>query len=576
MNIFSLLSLLAFMVYMHLGLHAYHLDPKSRLNRLLLVVCLNLSCWTFAYSFVYSAPNKEVLWFWFRISSIGWCFFGGITLHFLMVLSQKDRWLKKWWLYLLLYGPGLIFTLKAWTGIITAKDFIATPLGWVEVGAPESPWFWLHFTYYTTCILLGCVLAFLWGYRSMILREKKQGYIVGGTILAAFILGSFINVAIPVLHKTLLPAIAPILGLVWASGIWQAMTRYRFMGLSPAVLGEEIIDRTKELLILVNPDGNIIKANRQARALLGYPEKELIGEPFNKVILNKEIIQEIQMRLDGSLLPLPAREIAFRTQQGEIIPVELYCSLIRDDLGDGLGLLLVGEDMRPMLQLKEEILNRKRVEEALLNTQEELELRIQERTDELYQANTALKELAYFDPLTGLPNRSLFFDRLKQALAKAQRNKSDLTLMMLDLDHFKAVNDTFGHSFGDALLQEVGIRITRLLRKSDTVARLGGDEFMILLPDTGKENDVGRIAEKILEVTQEPFDLDGQQLRSTVSIGVAFYPTDGDSPDVLIKNADYAMYQVKEKCKNDYQFYSTLAQEEEILRQALIQKKKGD
>ncbi|HMK66418.1 MAG TPA: histidine kinase N-terminal 7TM domain-containing protein, partial [Thermodesulfobacteriota bacterium] len=201
MNILPLLSLMAFMIYMHLGLHTYHLDPKSRLNRMLLVVCLDLSWWAFSYSFVYSAPNMEMLWFWFKMSSIGWCFFGGITLHFLLVLSQKDRWLRKWWIYGLLYGAGLIFTVRAWTGVLTAKDFIKAPLGWVELGAPESPWFWLHFINYSACILLGCFLAFQWGNRSKTLREKKQGYIIGGTILAAFILGSLINVAIPALHK---------------------------------------------------------------------------------------------------------------------------------------------------------------------------------------------------------------------------------------------------------------------------------------------------------------------------------------------------------------------------------------
>jgi diguanylate cyclase (GGDEF)-like protein/PAS domain S-box-containing protein len=556
MNVFSLLSLMAFMAFLSLGLYAYYLDPKSRLNRILLVVCLDLSWWTFAYAFVYSAQNKEVLWIWFRISALSWCLFGGITLHFLLVLAQKDRWLRKGWPYALLYGPGVVLTIRAWTGVITARDFVQSPLGWVEVSDPDSIWFWLHLINYIGCVSLGTFLVFQWGVRSRIRREKKQARIIGGTILISLFLGILLNVLLPALGWSRLPSLTPILVLIWAYGIWQAMIRYRFMGLTPAMAAEEIIGRTRELLILADMEGRMIKINHEAGRMLGYEEEVLTGQYISRVLRDPAVVADILHRNNEAAPMIAERETECLTAAGQAIPLKLLCSVIKDNLGQGLGLVLVGQDLRPTLLLKNEIAVRTRAEEALLKAHEELEMRIRERTEELFQANTTLQELAYHDSLTGLPNRSLFFDRLNQAMTQAQRGGSGLTLMMLDLDNFKGINDTLGHNRGDALLLEVGGRLTGLLRKSDTVARLGGDEFMILLPETADEKDGGRIAEKILEVIQLPYELDEHTVRVTVSIGLALYPKDGETPELLMKNADAAMYQAKEKGRNRFQYYA--------------------
>jgi diguanylate cyclase (GGDEF)-like protein/PAS domain S-box-containing protein len=353
-----------------------------------------------------------------------------------------------------------------------------------------------------------------------------------------------------------LPSTIPILVLIGAYGIWQAMIRYRFMGLTPAMAAEEIIGRTRELLILADMEGRILKINHEAGRMLGYEEEVLLGQSISRILRDRAVVADILHQNNEASPMIAERETECLTAAGEAIPIKLLCSVIKDNLGQGLGLVLVGQDLRPTLLLKNEIAVRTRAEEALLKAHEELEMRIRERTEELFQANTTLQELAYHDSLTGLPNRSLFFDRLNQAMTQAQRGGAGLTLMMLDLDNFKAINDTLGHNWGDALLQGVGDRLTGLLRKSDTVARLGGDEFMILLPETGDEKDGGRIAEKILEVIQLPYELDEHTVRLTVSIGLALYPRDGETPELLMKNADAAMYQAKEKGRNRFQYYA--------------------
>ena len=167
-----------------------------------------------------------------------------------------------------------------------------------------------------------------------------------------------------------------------------------------------------------------------------------------------------------------------------------------------------------------------------------------------------IKQFAYYDSLTSLPNRRLFNDRLNMAIAHAERNEHKLAMILLDLDQFKDVNDALGHSVGDELLQVVGERLANLLRKSDTVARMGGDEFMLMLPAIARQEDAAMVAMKILEAFREPFVFDEYELRITTSIGIAIYPNDGDDAGALVKNADIAMYCAKDQGRNNYQCYT--------------------
>ena len=168
-------------------------------------------------------------------------------------------------------------------------------------------------------------------------------------------------------------------------------------------------------------------------------------------------------------------------------------------------------------------------------------------------AEEVIKQLAYHDTLTGLPNRTLFTDRLGVALAQARRHQDQVAVMMLDLDHFKKVNDNLGHSVGDQLLQAVGQRLVALLRESDTVCRMGGDEFLLLLSEMEKTECADRAAERILEMIREPFVIEGRHLRITTSIGSALYPDDGGDGDALIKNADNAMDAAKQTGRDNHQ-----------------------
>ncbi|MDD5722811.1 MAG: PAS domain S-box protein [Syntrophales bacterium] len=166
--------------------------------------------------------------------------------------------------------------------------------------------------------------------------------------------------------------------------------------------------------------------------------------------------------------------------------------------------------------------------------------------------------LAYHDALTGLPNRTLFNDRLGVAIAQASREERPLAIMMFDLDKFKDVNDSLGHNVGDLLLKAVAKRMASLVREGDTVARMGGDEFLMVFSTIKQGEDVPLIAKKVVDAFQTPFICDGHKLTITTSLGISLYPKDGEDADTLAKNADIAMYKAKQSGRNRYVFYEEI------------------
>jgi diguanylate cyclase (GGDEF)-like protein len=172
------------------------------------------------------------------------------------------------------------------------------------------------------------------------------------------------------------------------------------------------------------------------------------------------------------------------------------------------------------------------------------------------QAEERVRHLAHFDGLTGLPNRSVFNQRLSHALARARRVDEPLAILFIDLDRFKNINDTLGHGAGDRVLKEVAQRLRGCLREADTVSRLGGDEFVVLIEGASRPADVAEVAQKILAAVARPLLLETQEFHLTASIGISTFPGDSDDSQGLMKNADIAMYRAKEQGKNNFQFYS--------------------
>ena len=215
-------------------------------------------------------------------------------------------------------------------------------------------------------------------------------------------------------------------------------------------------------------------------------------------------------------------------------------------------------------------IERSQTEEALRQARDELESRVMERTAELANTVTALHaqiaerrqaeerihHMAQHDALTGLPNRAVFQDRIKQAIAHAHRNATQVAAIFIDLDYFKHINDSFGHHVGDCLLQMVALRLQKCLREGDSVARLGGDEFVLCLPLLGDSKSAFWVAKKAQDALKETFIVNSHELHVDCSIGISLYPTHGTNVETLMRAADTAMYHAKEKGRSNIQFFT--------------------
>ena len=218
----------------------------------------------------------------------------------------------------------------------------------------------------------------------------------------------------------------------------------------------------------------------------------------------------------------------------------------------GLGLLFSARLQRRLDQMLSSTLDR---DEQLLAERETLEERLEQETAAREKAEKTARRLADFDPLTGLPNRVLFNDRLSQALARAHRRRLKPLVLVLNLDRFKTINDTLGKAIGDQVLQGVAVRLTAALRAEDTVARLG-DEFQVMLPSHDGPGDAITVAEKLRQALNAPFSIGGHELYVGASIGISLFPEDGETADVLIKNADAALHRAKEQGRDNCQLYA--------------------
>ncbi|HTD74729.1 MAG TPA: EAL domain-containing protein [Steroidobacteraceae bacterium] len=231
---------------------------------------------------------------------------------------------------------------------------------------------------------------------------------------------------------------------------------------------------------------------------------------------------------------------------------------IFERLGHSDKLLILKKPFEPIevLQCASALSRKWQHERALEAHVESLEQVITARTEKLEAANLQLRHLATHDALTGLPNRVLLDDRLAQAIAHAVRDAQPFAVLMLDLDRFKLINDSFGHRAGDVVLNEVARRLQGLVRSIDTVARVGGDEFVLVVSPSAARAEAEEIGKRANEILSVPFQVEGVDLRVSSSIGIAFYPTDGGSAESVLAHADAAMYCAKERGRNNYQCFS--------------------
>jgi diguanylate cyclase (GGDEF)-like protein/PAS domain S-box-containing protein len=302
-----------------------------------------------------------------------------------------------------------------------------------------------------------------------------------------------------------------------------------------------IVNKSPDIVYMLNQEGYFTFVNERMEIILGYSKKEILGKHYSSIVHEDDLVMaeytfnerrtgkrasvNVELRLKCKDENTNAKFFDNRILPITINSFGIYKSIDNDN--KFIGTYGIARDI-----------SEKKESEKIIHFH------------------------AYHDTLTRLPNRTLLNDRLEQAISHAKRNNEKLSVMFLDLDRFKTINDTLGHMIGDELLQAVAARLKKCLRECDTLARIGGDEFTILLPEIHSKSDSELIAKKIIDTLKHPFDLDNQNIYISTSIGIAHYPNDGETKESLLKHADIAMYAIKNKGKDGFQFYSDDMQQE--------------
>lgn len=298
-----------------------------------------------------------------------------------------------------------------------------------------------------------------------------------------------------------------------------------------------IVEKSWSGVVLLDGDFRFSFAGSSTSHIIGYEDHEMIGRSLFDFVHPRDVAEARRVFADVLLSPNHEAhgELRFRHKNGQWIWLEGFSQNLLHEPSVGAIVL----NYRDVSQRKE--------------TEKQLEYR------------------AYYDSLTGLPNRLLFRDRLVHSLAHAKRNRVGVAVMYLDIDHFKLVNDALGHSFGDRLLADIARRLQTALRASDTISRIGGDEFSILLPEVVTTEAVAGVARKILDSLAQAFHVDGHDIFVTASVGISCFPSDGDDAETLLKCADAAMYRAKELGRNQAQLFTASMNERYVRRLALEQ-----
>ena len=300
-------------------------------------------------------------------------------------------------------------------------------------------------------------------------------------------------------------------------------------------LAATVFQTTAEAIVVTDSNNRIKAVNPAFSRITGYGPEEVVGKDPGVLKSGRHdsdfyhVMWE-EIEADGHW----EGEIWNRRKAGDIYPQWLSISSIKDSAGNLVEHVAVFSDITKRKQDEEQI-----------------------------------RRQANYDALTGLPNRTLFMDRLSRSVVASRREGGMVALLFIDLDRFKVVNDTLGHAYGDLLLEKAAKRLTGCVREADTVARLGGDEFTIILRDIHRGADAAKVAEEVIEALSKAFQLDGNEAFIGASIGITIYPSDADDPSTMLRNADMAMYKAKEAGRNAYRFFTQEMDEQALTRMTL-------
>jgi diguanylate cyclase (GGDEF)-like protein len=476
--------------------------------------------WSFAYALELSATGTGHRELWGALKYVGITLVPPAWLVFSLEYTGRIGRPSPRFLGALAIEPVVVLTLLAIPGTRHEIRFYPPgPPGPIPT-ASAGTLYWPHVIYSNALVLIGSAILLV-----TVMRVSRLYWRQSITLLVAICVPLIGNAmtdfnAPPFQHLDPSPLATSVAAWVLAFGV----LRYRLLDLRP-VARTHVVETMRDAVLVADAQGHVVDLNPAALSLLGRRASELVGRSVAGLL--SEFTEPIGFPDPG------VYDVRLRASAGQR-DMELAVTGLSDARGATAGRVLAFRDVTDRRELER-----------------------------------ALRQLAYTDRLTGLPNRALFHDRLEQALARAERHSTPVAVLFLDLDRFKTINDSLGHEIGDAVLVMVARRLRGCLRAEDTLARLGGDEFAILLPEIANRSDSRLVTDKCLAALSDPEVIGGHELTVNASIGVAIFPEDGADVQHLLRSADAAMYRAKARGGGRAETFTHLLEKEVVRRQQM-------
>jgi len=495
-------------------------NPKKGVNRLFAYFSVPVIIWCFGFIFMTSATDKVSAGLWCRIMISGWGFFEPLILHISLRITDNSYAKKHPWIYVPIYLPSFVMVYLHVGKLAFIKDFIHTTFGWTYIYKKDLCLILINNIHIAVYILATLVLLYRSYRKSADIIYRRQIRVIFMTIVIS-VVAFFLITYVPVLfHIQPFSYLDLIIVQIWVLGLSYAIIRYGFMVISPETAASSIIKTMADGLLLTDRAGVIVSVNPSLFRLLQGETKTIVGNPVESIFPAAFTKQHFKSLLvSGNIVQ--DMETSVSSTDGNEICVSLSASAVTDKWGRKTGYVVILHD----------ISERKRTEKQL-------------------------QHMATHDTLTNLPNRTIVNDRLRNAISRAKRHKQIVGLLLIDVDKFKNINDTFGHDAGDKILKQVAAGLNQSIRDYDTVARMGGDEFIIILSDLKDRKDCDVVIERIRSSFSRPKEIGKQRVIVTLSIGVSICPDHAENIEDLMKFADLALYRVKASGRNDFQLYS--------------------
>ncbi|MEG1107724.1 MAG: diguanylate cyclase [Oscillospiraceae bacterium] len=520
MNTLSALSIIIFTSFFIGAAHMLTAERKGILNISASTVLTSLGWWSFCNAFFFSAATQEQAFFWHRLSSIGWCSFVAFTALYFIALTNYKKGKISWWEWLLFFLPTAILILKNLLGKTTslAQNIIMSSngWGWTYENSVSSFWLWAYLFY--VAVYFGFAFCILYKWAKSVKHVMKKEMAVWFIILdvATILCGVVTDVILP-LTTPVFPAMASVATAIFGICYFTIIYRHDVFNINLIISSDDILQTSNNSIFVMDENKEILKYNNAVGALLGFNKSELIGVDF--MSLAAEQIDFEQLNLGADMMNIEAK---MRCKDGQIKNVLMSASAAKDKRHSFLCFIVSCQDVSKQMK-----------------TQDELEF----EREKYKQLANDYQKLAYYDPLTGLPNRRLFFDTLNDFEKRFQAEKNDFAAIFLDLDNFKHANDLYGHKGGDELLKAAANKLQACADEGEFVARLGGDEFMVLIPYT-EASCIERKMQRIREEFSKSFLFYDKQYEIGISAGYGVYSQIGDV-NKLMQKADEAMYGAK-------------------------------